>query len=246
VTPQAGGRVALVPARGGSRSIPRKNVRPLGGRPLIAWVLDAIAASGAVQRTIVSTDDDEIADVAAAAGAEAPFRRPAELARDDSGTIEVVEHALEWLASLGDEPEHVLLVQPTEPFVRPEQIRDAFALMLERDADSAITVVEVPRNFHPCHVRERDDDGFLRFEREHDHYAHPTRQSDPPRWAFANLYWFRREAFLAERRLEAGRRVGLPVSATSAFDVNTPDDWRLAEALLAGGLVHAAAHDPRC
>ncbi len=245
MTPGTGGRVALVPARGGSRSIPRKNVRPLGGRPLIEWVLHAIAASGVVDATYVSTDDEEIADVAVTAGADVPFRRPAELARDDSGTIEVVEHALQWLAASGDEPEHVLLVQPTEPFVRPEQIRAAYELMIESDADSAVTIVEVPRNFHPFHIRLRDDDGTLRFEREDEHYAHPTRQSDPPRWAFGNLYWFRREAFLAERRLEAGRRVGLPVDPISALDVNTSEDWRLAEALLAAGAVDAAADDPR-
>lgn len=239
------GRIALVPARGGSRSIPRKNVRPLGGRPLIEWVLRSIAASGSVERTIVSTDDEEIAEVAAAAGAEVPFRRPAELAGDDSATIDVVAHALERLAEDGDEPEHVLLVQPTEPFVQPAQIRDAYALMVERGADSAITMVAVPRNFHPFHVRVQDDDGALRFEHDDAHYAHPTRQSDPPRWAFGNLYWFRRDAFLTERRLEAGRRVGLPIDALSALDVNTPDDWRLAEALLAAGAIDAAADHPR-
>jgi CMP-N-acetylneuraminic acid synthetase len=238
VTLGAGRRVALVPARGGSRSIPRKNVRPLGGRPLIEWVLRAIAASGVADAVYVSTDDDEIASVAEAAGATVPFRRPPELARDDSGTIEVVEHALDWLASQGDEPEYVLLVQPTEPFVQAKQIRTAYELMVDQGADSAITMVEVPRNFHPFHVRAQED-GVLHFEHEPEHYAHPTRQSDPARWAFGNLYWFRRDAFLAERRLETGRRVGLPIDAISALDVNTPDDWRLAEALLAAGAVDA-------
>lgn len=235
------GAIALVPARGGSRSVPRKNVRPLGGRPLIEWVLAAIEASGTVDRTYVSTDDDEIASVAAGAGALVPFRRPADLARDDSGTIGVIEHALSWLAGHGETPEHVLFVQPTEPFVRPADIRSAFELMIERGADSAITTVPVPRNFHPFHVRV-EDGGFLRFEHDAEHYAHPTRQADPPRWAFGNLYWFRRESFLAERRLECGRRVALPVDPLTAVDINSADDWALAEALVAAGAFDADPH----
>ena len=234
-----GSSLGLVPARGGSRTIPRKNIRPLGGRPLISHVLGAIRESGAVDRVVVSTDDEEIAAVARGAGAETPFLRPAELAGDEVSGIAVVEHALRWLAEEeGYEPEFVLLVQPTEPFVRPEQIRAAFELLVERGADSAITTVEVPRNFHPFHVRVADGEGFLRFDRPDDHAAHPTRQSDPPRYAFGNLYWFRREAFLAERQVEPGRRVGLPIDPLSALDLNTEEDWRLAE------LLAAHAHDP--
>ena len=136
-------------------------------------MLEAIVGSGAVDRTVVSTDDEEIAAVARAAGAETPFLRPAELSDDDVSGIAVVEHALHWLAEEeGYEPEFVLLVQPTEPFVRPQQIRAAFELLVERGADSAITTVEVPRNFHPFHVRTADDDGFLAFERPDEHAAH--------------------------------------------------------------------------
>ena len=229
-----GSRLALVPARGGSGGLPRKNVRPLAGRPLLEHVLRAIAASGVVDRTCVSTDDVEIAAVARAAGAETPFLRPAELALDSTPGTAVVEHALAWLAAEERyEPDWVLVVQPTEPFVRPEQMREAFRLMIERGADSAITTVAVPRNFHPFHVRVEDDEGFLHFERPADHEAHPTRQSDPARYAFGNLYWFRRTAFLAERRIEAGRRVGFPVDPLTALDLNTEDDWRLAELLAA-------------
>jgi len=197
-------------------------------------VLGAIRESGAVDRMVVSTDDEEIAAVARAAGAETPFVRPAELAGDDVSGIAVVEHALRWLADEeGYEPEFVLLVQPTEPFVRPEQIRGAFELLVRSGADSAITTVEVPRNFHPFHVRVADGDGWLRFDRPEEHAAHPTRQSDPPRYAFGNLYWVRREAFLAERQVEPGRRVGLPIDPLSALDLNTEADWRLAELLAA-------------
>jgi CMP-N-acetylneuraminic acid synthetase len=226
--------LALVPARGGSRSIPLKNIRPLGGKPLIAHALDAIRASGVVDRTCVSTDDERIAQVARDHGAEVPFLRPSELATDEAGMLGVVEHALAHLATEdGYEPELVLLVQPTDPFVTGAQIRETLDLLLERDADSALTVVEVPRNYHPFHVRVLSSEGTLEFAEPELHYAHPSRQVDPPRYAFANLYWFRRVAFLADRRIETGRRVGLPVDPLTAVDLNTPDDWRLAEALIA-------------
>lgn len=203
---------------------------------MIEWVLAAIGESGVVDRTCVSTDDAEIAEVARAAGAEVPFLRPAELAGDTIPSIDVVEHALRWLEEDGGPPaELVLLVQPTDPFVRPEQIRDTLHLLLEHGADSAVTIVPVPRNHHPFHVRTRDADGLLEFLDSEAHYAHPRRQDDPPLWAFANLYWFSRAAFLRTRRLETGRRVGLVVDEISALDLNTLDDWRLAEALLASG-----------
>jgi len=230
--------LAVVPARGGSKSIPLKNIRSLGGRPLIEYVLEAIARSGVVDRVCVSTDDERIAAVARSAGAEVPFLRPSELADDRAPTIDVVAHALEWLDRHEQyRPDYVLLVQPTEPFVKPSQIKDALDLLRTRGADSAITVVEVPRNYHPYHVRMVDQDGWLEFADEDAHYAHSTRQDDPPRWAFANLYWFRRETFLETRRIEGGRRIGLPVDPVSALDINTAEDLRLAEALIAAGNV---------
>ena len=226
--------LALVPARGGSKSIPLKNVKPLAGRPLLEYVLEAVRESGAADRTVVRTDDEQIAEVARSWGAEVPFLRPAELARDDTPTLAAVEHALgELEAREGFRPDDVLLVQPTEPFVRPEQICEAYALLVERGADSAITMVRVPRTHHPFHVRVAGDGGRLEFADEEAHYAHPTRQDDPPRWAFGNLYWFRRESFLGTGRIETGHRVGLEIDPLSALDLNTPEDWRLAEALLA-------------
>lgn len=237
--------LALVPARGGSRSIPRKNLKPLGGRPLLHWCLAAIRASDVVDRVCVSTDDEEIAALARAAGAETPFLRPAQLSGDTTPSIPVVEHALSWYASNENYvPDLLLFVQPTEPFVKPDQIRDALSLLLERDADSAITTVEVPRNFHPFHVRAADREGWLTFADEDAHYAHPSRQADPPRYAFANLYWVRTDVFLREGRLEAGRRVGLQVDEISALDLNDSDDWAIAEALVAAGAIGGTADDP--
>jgi CMP-N,N'-diacetyllegionaminic acid synthase len=230
--------LGLIPARGGSKSIPMKNVKPLGGEPLIAYPISTMAKSGVVDRICVSTDSEEIAEVARSWGAEVPFLRPRELAEDSTPTVPVLVHALDWLSQ--NEcytPDFVLVIQPTEPFVRPHQVRETLDLMLKRGADSAITMVEVPQRNHPFHVRVLTEDGFLEFEHPEAHHAHWRRQMDPPRYAFGNLFWFRREPFLAERRVEVGRRVGLPIEQISAFDLNTAEDWQLAEAALAYGAV---------
>jgi CMP-N,N'-diacetyllegionaminic acid synthase len=225
--------MALLPARGGSKSIPRKNIVDLGGRPLIAHAIGALLGSRSVDRCIVSTDDEEIAAVSRQWGAQTPFLRPPELARDDSPTIPVIEHALRWLEEHeAYRPDYVFVVQPTEPFLSVKDVDALYDLVVEKGADSGITMLRVPRVFHPFHVRHVDGEGLLQFLDPTNHYAHPTRQSDPPRYAFANLYLVKREIFLATRQLEAGRRVGLEVSARAAFDINTPDDLEIARVLM--------------
>jgi CMP-N-acetylneuraminic acid synthetase len=132
--------VGLVTARGGSKSIPRKNVLPLAGKPLIAWTIEAALASRGLDQLIVSTDDEEIASVARAYGATVRFMRPAELARDDSPHIDVVRHAIDWLATRGpSEPEYVLTLLPTSPLRTSEDIDAAIAVPVDRSARCART-----------------------------------------------------------------------------------------------------------
>src|SRR4051812_14473677 len=106
---------ALIPARGGSKTIPRKNIVSVGGKPLIAWTIGAALGSKLLDRVCVSTDDEEIAAVARQHGAEVPFMRPAELASDEAGSLGVALHALDWMAAHGGEPDYLLLLQPTSP-----------------------------------------------------------------------------------------------------------------------------------
>lgn len=224
--------LALIPARGGSKSIPLKSIADLGGTPLLGHVIAAIKKSRYVGRIVVTTDDEKIAAVAREYGAETPFLRPAELAQDTTPTIPVVEHALRWLEEReGYAPEYVLLVQPTSPFVRTEQVDALFEKMAEKHADSGITAIRAPRIFHPYHVRVETPDGLLEFEKEPEHYAHPTRQHDPARWAFGSIYWFRRDMFLREKKIEVGTRVGLEIDGLSAFDINDPLDLEIARIL---------------
>jgi CMP-N-acetylneuraminic acid synthetase len=132
--------LGLIPARGGSKGVPRKNLAPLAGKPLLAWTVDAARRAGELTRIVVSTDDDEIA---AAAGVEV-LRRPPELAQDQTPMLDVVRHAVDQLA-----PDVVVLLQPTSPLRRAEHVDACVRLLLESGADAVLTVVEVPHAFRP-------------------------------------------------------------------------------------------------
>jgi CMP-N-acetylneuraminic acid synthetase len=132
--------LGLIPARGGSKGIPRKNLAPVGGRPLLAWTVEAARAASELTRTVVSTDDDEIA---AAAGIEV-LRRPEELAANETPMAAVVRHAIDELA-----PDVVVLLQPTSPLRRGEHIDEAVRQLLESGADAVVSVVEVPHAYRP-------------------------------------------------------------------------------------------------
>lgn len=141
--------LGLVTARGGSKGVPRKNLRLVAGRPLIVWTLDAAKASRLLTRVLVSTDDPEIALVARAEGVQAPFLRPAELAGDASPHIDVVLHALDWLISnRGESYDYVCLLQPTSPLRAAEDIDEALELAISREADAVVSVSPSPVHPH--------------------------------------------------------------------------------------------------
>jgi N-acylneuraminate cytidylyltransferase len=153
--------LAIVPARGGSKSIPRKNLIPVGGKPLIAYSIEQARTSRLVTRTIVSTDDAEIAAVARAHGGEVPFLRPAQYAQDMSPDIDVFKHALQWLVDHeGYRPELVVHLRPTGPVRRVELIDQAIALMLEHPEADALRSVSAP--IQTPYKMWRIEDGHLR------------------------------------------------------------------------------------
>ena len=187
--------LGLITARGGSKGIPGKNVALLAGKPLIAWTIQAAAQSNQLSRVVVSTDDNEIAQVSRQWGAEVPFVRPVELAMDSSPHVPVVEHAVEWLESHeGARFDYVLLLQPTSPLRSPEDIDNAISLASEHDADGVISVCEAPA--HP-YLTKHIIDGRLR-----DFVAHPEgylpRQELPPVYALNGAIYLVRSAVLLE------------------------------------------------
>lgn len=147
--------LALITARGGSKSIPRKNIRPLLGKPLLAYTCEAALGSRLITRTVLTTDDKEIAAVGQAHGVEVPFMRPVELARDDTPSLLVIQHALHTLAEKeGYQPAVIVLLQPTSPLRQAQHIDEALNLLIDTGADSVVSVVLVPHQFNPASVMQ--------------------------------------------------------------------------------------------
>ena len=170
--------LGVIPARGGSKGIPRKNLALLGGRPLLAHTCDAARASAALTRVVVSTDDEEVAATARTLGIEVPFLRPAALAGDDAPMLDVL---LDLLATLDRResyrPQAVALLQPTSPFRRAEHVDAAVDLLIASGADSVVSVVDVPNHFNPVSVMRLDAGRLRPFLDE----PSVTRRQDKPR-----------------------------------------------------------------
>ncbi len=223
--------LGLIPARGGSKGIPRKNIAQLGGRPLIAWTIDAALRAKGLGRVVVSTDDDEIAEVAAKAGAEVPFRRPKELAADSSEALPVIRHALEQTDALGWRADAVVYLQPTSPLRGAEPIMRAIELLRSGECDTAVSVVRVPHNMTPESLM-RETSGLLEFMASPE--ARRFRRQDK-----ALLYARNGPAVLASTRavIERGELYGarikaIEMGAIESHDIDEPLDIEIAECLL--------------
>jgi CMP-N,N'-diacetyllegionaminic acid synthase len=217
--------LALITARGGSKGIPGKNVRPLAGKPLIAWTIEAALASSLHADVVVSTDDAEIAAVAARCGARVPFMRPAALAADDSPGIDAVLHALEQLPGY----DSVLLLQPTSPLRTASDIEACLALARDRRAVSVVSVTECQT--HPAWCYSIGQDQRLSSIVAGDVPA--RRQDLPPVYALNGALYFAEAAWLVrERRLVCAESRAYVMPAERSVDIDTLLDWRLAELLL--------------
>ena len=152
--------LAIVPARKGSKGLPLKNIRPLGGKPLLAWPIAAARASAHVDRVIISTDDQGFADIAVAHGADAPFLRPAELASDTAPSIGFILHAIDTLAAAGDVFDYVVLLEPTSPLTEGADVDAALTQLAAADADAIVGVSKLEAT-HPAFAVRRADDGAI-------------------------------------------------------------------------------------
>jgi len=219
----------VIPARGDSRGIPRKNARPFLGRPLIAWTIDAARDSGVAARILLSTEDEEIAELARAEGAEV-VERPAELARDETPTAPVVKHALERSGAQGG---LVLVLEPTSPGRRPEHVREAVELLASSEADSVASVCEVPHHQVAEKQLRLGEDGLLSgLDGGHIRSMTHRRQDLPVRYAFDGLiFGCRTELIRRDDPTLWGEQVaGLRVHHRYSIDLDRPEDWAPAEA----------------
>lgn len=230
--------LALIPARGGSKSIPRKNIRPFAGHPLIAWSIAAGLAAETVTRVIVSTDDPEIAEVGCKYGAEAPFIRPAEFSQDHTPDLPVFQHALRWLAENEDyHPEILVQLRPTSPLRRVDHIDQAVYRLLERPEADAVRTVCVPFQ-NPYKMWRIAPDGFMRplIETE---FPEPYNM---PRQALPEVYWQTgyvdaawADTILTQNSMTGRNILPLVINPSEWIDIDSPDDWRRAERLLESG-----------
>jgi CMP-N,N'-diacetyllegionaminic acid synthase len=224
--------LGLIPARGGSKGVRRKNVRPLCGKPLLQWTVETSLASRALGRVVLSTEDAEIAEVGRRCGVDVPFIRPRELAVDDAPTLAVVQHAVLALEKQGDRFDAVCLLQPTSPFRRSADIDASIELLEESHADSVVSVQRVPPEYNPHWVYFRDSDGSLRLSTG-DLSPIPRRQLLPP--AFhrdGSIYVTRREVIVDQGSLYGARVLGYEVDRATAVNIDTPADWDRAEAMM--------------
>lgn len=223
--------LAVVPARMGSKGVPNKNLASVGGKPLIAWTLEAARRSRILDRVIVTTDNEAIAATARRHGAEVPFLRPPELARDDTPGVVPIVHALQWLAERENyQPDLVLCLQPTSPLRTAEDIVAAVRLLVSRDADSVVSVTASERPLQWLKVV--DSEGLLR-DALPGLPAVASRQDATPVFALNGaIYLARRERFLRREGWYGDRTYGYVMPRERSLDVDTPWDLRVADLLL--------------
>ena len=224
--------LGLVPARGGSKGVPGKNVRPLAGRTLLEYTARAARESGVIDRIVLSTDSVEIAEAGRRAGLEVPFMRPATLAGDDTPMVPVITHAIDELARGGWSPDIIVLLQPTSPLRRPDHIRDAVKALRDSTADSVVTVVEVPRHLSPDYVMRIDGGRLKPFLPEG---ARVTRRQDarPAYSRDGTVYAFRRSTLERSGGIYGDDCRPLLIDARDSLSIDSPADWDQAERILA-------------
>lgn len=232
--------LAIIPARGGSKSIPRKNIRSFAGFPLIAYSIAAALAAETVTRTIVSTDDEEIAAVARRYGAETPFLRPPEHSQDHTPDLPVFQHTLTWLVEQqGYRPDIVVQLRPTSPFRRVRHIDEAVYRLLEYPDADAVRTVCVPFQ-NPFKMWRIGADGLM--QPLGVELGIPNEPYNQPRQALPEVYWQTgyvdaawSDTILEKNSMTGNRILPLVIDPSEWIDIDSPDDWRRAERLLESG-----------
>ena len=227
--------LALVPARAGSKGLPGKNIRPLLGKPLLAWPIEAARASRYVDRVVISTDSAEFAALAQAAGADVPFLRPAEHASDTAPSIAFIEHALDTLAAAGDRYDLLVLLEPTSPLTEAADIDAALeALVAARPLAESIVGVTALVSTHPAFAVRLDAQGLMQPYAAASFGLLPRRQDTEPLYSLdGSLYISTVEALLRERGFCHARTLPFITPRWKSFEVDDLVDFICIEAILA-------------
>ena len=219
-------KIAIIPARGGSKRIPKKNVRQFCGSPIISWSISTALRSDLFARVIVSTDDKEIAAIAKAYGAEVPFMRPSRLADDYIGTIPTIQHAIHAVEQENFFPHFVCCIYPAAPFVSVKQLRDAFSILQKEDIDFVFPAAPysppVQRGFvvtDEGNVQMWSPNDFSRRSQDLTNVFHDTGQ----------FYWAKNETWKESKIIFSPKSRILRVGVYEAIDIDSLDDWEFAE-----------------
>lgn len=221
-------KIAVIPARGGSKRIPRKNIKPFFGKPMIAWSIEAAKSSGLFERIIVSTDDVEIAEVAKQWGAEVPFVRPEDLSNDYTGTTPVIAHATGWALDQGFDVAAVCCIYATAPFVQTDDLKQGWDALDSGDWDYTFTVTDFAAPIFRS-LKQTTEGGIEMFFPEH----FGTRSQDLPIALHdaGQFYWGRPSAWMDGKRIFDRRSKPVIIPRWRVQDIDTQDDWERAEIL---------------
>jgi len=221
----------VIPARGGSKGLPRKNAKQLGDLPLLAWTAEAIKRANLTNCTaLLSTDDEEIARIGKAAGLSVPFFRPNELAQDTSSVVDVVLHALSWQSHWQAPPDAIMLLQPTSPFRSPETIREALSLFYEKQVDAVIGVKSIFRSLQT--IFYADSLGKLSaINNESEKLSTHRQEVEPLLTPNGAMYLVKTHVLQQQKTFFPASIYGLQMDGISSHDIDTPDDWLVAETL---------------
>ena len=221
-------RIAVIPARGGSKRIPRKNIKTFNGKPMIAWSIEVAKSSGLFERIIISTDDAEIAEVSKQWGAEVPFTRPAELSNDFAATTDVIAHAAQWAIDQALELESICCIYATAPFVKSEDIRRGCEALDSGDWDYTFTVTDfaapIFRSF-----KQTEQGGLEMFFPEN--FGKRSQDFPIALHDAGQFYWGFPEAWIQGKRIFDNRSKPIFIPRWRVQDIDTQEDWERAEIL---------------
>lgn len=219
-------KIAIIPARSGSKRIPRKNIRDFCGQPMIAWSIAASRKSGCFDQIIVSTDDEEIASTARTSGAETPFMRPVELSNDYTGTVPVVAHAIEWLQQHHERPSLVCCVYATAPLLLPTDIARGLEVLMQSGADYALSVTSYAFPIQRA-LRMTDSNRVEMFDPEQ--LNSRSQDLEPAYHDAGQFYWGRPEAWLSGTPLLSNAAAPVILPRYRVQDIDTLEDWERAQ-----------------
>jgi len=223
-------RVAVIPARGGSKRIPRKNIRPFGNRPMIAHSLAVAKTSGLFEHVLVSTDDREIAEIARQWGAEVPFERPAELADDHAGTTEVIAHAIGWMRTHGWQPDAVCCIYATAPFLMSDDLARGCRLLEEGRWEYVFAATSFGYPIQRA-LRRTADGGMPMLHPEH--WASRSQDLEEAFHDAGQFYWGRPEVWELAKPMFSAKSTAVILPRWRVQDIDTEHDWKRAELMLA-------------